>query len=85
MIEGIVTWAEIDLDAVEHNVRAFKRHVGELVEVFAVVKANAYGHGAAPVALSPQGGGSVEVRPKPPGSPQGTGQRGGVQADKAER
>jgi hypothetical protein len=35
--------------------------------------------------LSPQGGGSVKVRPKPPGSPQGTGQRGGVQADKAER
>lgn len=50
MLEGIVTWAEIDLDAVEFNVRAFKRHVGERVEVFAVVKANAYGHGAIPVA-----------------------------------
>jgi len=49
MIEGIVTWAEIDLDAVEHNVRAFSRHVGEQVEVIAVVKANAYGHGAIPV------------------------------------
>ena len=50
MLEGIVTWAEIDLDAVAFNVRAFKRHVGERVEVFAVVKANAYGHGAIPVA-----------------------------------
>jgi alanine racemase len=50
MLEGIVTWAEIDLDAIEFNVRAFKRHVGERVEVFAVVKANAYGHGALPVA-----------------------------------
>ena len=50
MLEGIVTWAEIDLDAIAFNVRAFKRHVGERVEIFAVVKANAYGHGAVPVA-----------------------------------
>ena len=50
MLEGIVTWAEIDLDAIAFNVRAFKRHVGERVELFAVVKANAYGHGAIPVA-----------------------------------
>jgi alanine racemase len=50
MLAGIVTWAEVDLDAVAFNVRAFKRHVGEAVEVMAVVKANAYGHGAAPVA-----------------------------------
>ena len=49
MLEGIVTWAEIDLDAVGHNVRAFQRHVGGQVEVIAVVKANAYGHGAVPV------------------------------------
>lgn len=46
----LVTWVEIDLDAIADNVRAFRRHVGESVEVFAVVKANAYGHGAAPVA-----------------------------------
>lgn len=50
MFEGVVTWAEIDLDALAFNVRAFKRHVGEGVQVFAVVKANAYGHGAAPIA-----------------------------------
>jgi alanine racemase len=50
MLEGIVTWAEIDLDAIAFNVRAFKRHVGARVEIFAVVKANAYGHGAVPVA-----------------------------------
>jgi alanine racemase len=47
---GIVTWVEIDLDAIEHNVRAFKRHLGEQVEIIAVVKANAYGHGVVPVA-----------------------------------
>lgn len=49
MLEGIVTWAEIDLNAIEWNVRAYKRHVGEGVKVIAVVKANAYGHGAAQV------------------------------------
>jgi alanine racemase len=50
MLPGIVTWAEIDLDAIAHNVRAHKRHVGPNVEVMAVVKANAYGHGVLPVA-----------------------------------
>ena len=50
MLEGIVTWAETDLDAIAFNVHAFKRHVGQAVEVIAVVKANAYGHGAVPVA-----------------------------------
>ena len=50
MLEGIVTWAEVDLDAIAFNVRAFKRHVGEAVQVIAVVKANAYGHGSIPVA-----------------------------------
>src|SRR5512143_849636 len=50
LFEGMVTWAEIDLDAIAFNVQAIKRHVGENVEVMAVVKANAYGHGAIPVA-----------------------------------
>jgi alanine racemase len=43
-------WAEVDLDAIAHNVAAIKRHVGDSVVVMAVVKANAYGHGAEPVA-----------------------------------
>ncbi len=50
MLAGIVTWAEIDLDSIQRNVQAFKRHIGQGVEVIAVVKANAYGHGAVPVA-----------------------------------
>jgi len=49
-MNGIVTWAEIDLDAIAFNIRTFKRHVGEKVRLIAVVKANAYGHGAVPVA-----------------------------------
>ena len=40
------TWAEIDLDAIEHNYRALRRHVGENVKFLGVVKADAYGHGA---------------------------------------
>ncbi|MBC7231878.1 MAG: alanine racemase [Chloroflexi bacterium] len=45
-----VCWAEIDLDAIAHNTRQLKKHVGEHTELAAVVKANAYGHGALPVA-----------------------------------
>ena len=51
-LNGIVTWSEIDLDAIAFNIRAFVQHVGKKVKVIAVVKANAYGHGAAPVAGS---------------------------------
>lgn len=44
------TWAEIDLDAVEHNVRRMKQHLPEGTQLMAVVKADGYGHGAEPVA-----------------------------------
>lgn len=43
------TWAEIDLTAIRHNVRVLQEHAGPGVEIIAVVKANAYGHGAGPV------------------------------------
>ncbi|MCK6580191.1 MAG: alanine racemase [Anaerolineae bacterium] len=39
-------WVEIDLDALAHNVRGLKMLIGDGVTLFAVVKANAYGHGA---------------------------------------
>ncbi len=42
-------WAEIDLAALRHNVAAVRARVGPGVKVMAVVKANAYGHGAIPV------------------------------------
>ncbi len=44
-----LSWAEIDLDATAANVRALKNHVGPGVLLGAVVKANAYGHGAVEV------------------------------------
>ncbi len=49
-IHSLVSWAEVDLDAIRRNVRSFQKHVGCDVQVMAVVKANAYGHGAVPVA-----------------------------------
>ena len=42
------TYTEIDLLAIKHNAEAIKRHTGK--QLIAVVKADAYGHGAVPVA-----------------------------------
>ena len=61
MLEGIVTWAEIDLDAIAANVRSYIHHVGPQVEVIAVVKANAYGHGAVPVARAALAAGATRL------------------------
>ncbi len=44
------TWVEVDLEAIASNVRQAKELVGEDVAVLAVLKADAYGHGAATVA-----------------------------------
>ena len=44
------TWAEISLDALRHNFRVIRTRVGPDVAIMAVVKADAYGHGAADVA-----------------------------------
>lgn len=43
------TWLEIDLDAVAANTRLLKSLVGDKTQIMAVVKANAYGHGAVEV------------------------------------
>ena len=44
------TWVEVDLEAVAYNVRQVKEIVGPDVQVQAVLKADAYGHGAITVA-----------------------------------
>ncbi|MEH7093466.1 alanine racemase [Neobacillus vireti] len=44
------TWAEVDLDCIAENVSSVRKHLPEKVEIMAVVKANAYGHGDVQVA-----------------------------------
>lgn len=55
--QGLRVWAEIDLDNIEANVRGLKERAGE-AKLLAVVKANAYGHGAAPCARAALAGGA---------------------------
>src|SRR5687768_6107688 len=43
---GRPTWAEVDLDALASNFRWVRERVGSGVKIMAVVKSNAYGHGA---------------------------------------
>ena len=43
-------WAEIDLDAIDHNVRELRRITHPRARMMAVVKADGYGHGAVEVA-----------------------------------
>lgn len=50
LTQPLTSYALVDLDAVEHNVRAIHAHTGPEVALIAVVKANAYGHGAIPIA-----------------------------------
>jgi alanine racemase len=40
-----LVWAEVDLEAIAHNVRELRRITGSGAGLMAVVKANAYGHG----------------------------------------
>lgn len=40
-----ITWIEISKNALQHNVRVFKRMIPRRTELMAVVKSNAYGHG----------------------------------------
>ncbi len=51
--------ASVDIDAIADNVRHFRRLTG--VEVIAVVKANAYGHGAAAAAVAALAGGATRL------------------------
>ena len=46
------TWLEIDLSVLSSNVRELRRRIGPRRLLYAVVKANAYGHGADLIAAS---------------------------------
>jgi alanine racemase len=44
------TLIEVDLDALTHNINEFQRHLPTNTNIMMAVKANAYGHGALPIA-----------------------------------
>jgi len=46
----LLNWVEIDAEAIQNNVRKFRRRLGTGVRLGAVVKSNAYGHGMLEVA-----------------------------------
>ncbi len=54
--QAFSTWVEVDLRAIENNVRYFAEMSS--AQVMAVVKANAYGHGAIEVASAALHGGA---------------------------
>ena len=56
LLEQRPTRAEVSLDAVDANLAAVRARVGDL-PILGVVKANAYGHGAVPVARALAGAG----------------------------
>jgi hypothetical protein len=45
------TWVEVDLNRLESNFLALRKLLPRSVKIMAVIKADAYGHGAVPVAL----------------------------------
>ena len=49
-LERARTWAEISMDALTHNYRSLRAMLAPGCRFLGVVKANAYGHGAVPVA-----------------------------------
>ena len=48
-MDSPLVWAEVDLEAITHNVRELRRITDPGADLMAVVKANAYGHGAVEV------------------------------------
>lgn len=52
--------AMVDLGAIDHNVRLLREHAGE-AQVMAVVKADAYGHGAVEVGRAALAAGAAEL------------------------
>jgi alanine racemase len=56
--QNLVRWAEVDLDAIRHNVTRLKGRLTGHTRLLAVVKADAYGHGARGVAAAVLAGGA---------------------------
>jgi alanine racemase len=57
--EGRPVWAEVSLKAIEHNLRVIRKHMAPRnPKILAVVKSNAYGLGAVPIAKTLQRAGT---------------------------
>ena len=52
------TWADVSLTSLRQNFRTVQKHVGQGVTVCAVVKADAYGHGAVECSRALEGEGA---------------------------
>ena len=50
IFDTLRTWAEVDLDAIEHNFNAVRSHIPQAMKLLVTVKANGYGHGASRIA-----------------------------------
>jgi alanine racemase len=59
--DDVLTWAEIDLDAIAFNAAGLKARAGGEAELMVTVKANGYGHGAVPVARAAMEGGATRL------------------------
>ena len=63
--DDVLTWAEIDLDAIAQNAAGLKARADGRAdgraELMVAVKANAYGHGAVPVARAAMEGGATRL------------------------
>lgn len=45
-------YAQVDLGAIRHNITEARKKIKDTTKIMAIVKADAYGHGAVPVAKS---------------------------------
>jgi alanine racemase len=55
---GRPLWAEISLKAITNNLAHIRKHIGPKPQILAVVKSNAYGLGAVPIAKALQKAGA---------------------------
>ncbi|HWY26406.1 MAG TPA: alanine racemase [Candidatus Angelobacter sp.] len=57
-LKGRPVWAEISFRAILHNLKVIRTHIGRERKILAVVKSNAYGLGAVPIAKALQKAGT---------------------------
>ena len=52
------TWAQVDLDALDHNIREIRSAIAPSAKLMCVIKADGYGHGAVPLAKESEAAGA---------------------------